>query len=249
MIPVRNACTTHTENRPTSAKRNPRRRTSRRERESHGVPIARRVTTRITASHRRYHRPRFPSRASGILFRRRRASRRRGKGAHSSHLSLCARSESTLTSDGQFSGPTRFLNALYRGSRPPDFVGELTQREMDEDVLALDARVDSSASRRRRRAGAADGDDDDEEIRRRRRLKRNDASREYRRKKARAKPEAKMRSEETSTPRERGGDAEGRREDVAETESDTEPAPTMSANDDGSDDGYHFETADSVTSG
>jgi len=120
---------------------------------------------------------------------------------------------------------------------------------MDEDVLALDARVDSSASRRRRRAGAADGDDDDEEIRRRRRLKRNDASREYRRKKARAKPEAKMRSEETSTPRERGSDAEGRREDVAETESDTEPAPTMSASDDGSDNEYHFETADSVTSG
>ena len=128
-------------------------------------------------------------------------------------------------------------------------MGELTQREMDEDVLALDARVDSSASRRRRRAGAADGDDDDEEIRRRRRLKRNDASREYRQKKARAKPEAKMRSEETSTPRERGSDAEGRREDVAETESDTEPAPTMSASDDGSDDEYHFETADSVTSG
>ena len=132
-------------------------------------------------------------------------------------------------------------------------MGELTQREMDEDVLALDARVDSSASRRRRRAGAADGDDDEEEIRRRsrerRRLKRNDASREYRRKKARAKPEAKMRSEETSTPRERGGDAEGRREDVAETESDTEPAPTMSASDDGSDNEYHFETADSVTSG
>ena len=130
-------------------------------------------------------------------------------------------------------------------------MGELTQREMDEDVLALDARVDSSASRRRRRAGAADGDDDDEEIRRRerKRLKRNDASREYRRKKARAKPEAKMRSEETSTPRERGSDAEGRREDVAETESDTEPAPTMSASDDGSDDEYHFETADSVTSG
>lgn len=156
----------------------------------------------------------------------------------SSRVVVSFRARSDADSCTKFSGPTRFLNPLYGGHRPPEFVGALTEREVDEDIVAVDALVHSSASRRRRRAGDDDGDDDEEVRARERRLKRNEASREYRRKKALAMREAKARLDE----------AKKARSDEPTNASDAEPAPTASGSDDTSDDDYRIETPDSGTS-
>jgi len=154
----------------------------------------------------------------------------------SSRVVVSFRARSDADSCTKFSGPTRFLNALYGGHRPPEFVGALTEREVDEDVVAVDALVHSSASRRRR---AGDGDGDGEEVRaRERRLKRNEALRVYRRKKAVAMREAKARLDE----------AKKARSDEPTNASDSEPAPTASGSDDTPDDDYLIETPDSGTS-
>jgi len=158
----------------------------------------------------------------------------------SSRVVVSFRARSDADSCTKFSGPTRFLNALYGGHRPPEFVGALTEREVDEDVVAVDALVHSSASRRRRAGdGDGDGDGDGEEVRaRERRLKRNEALRVYRRKKALAMREAKTRSDE----------AKKTRSDEPTNASDSEPAPTASGSDDTPDDDYLIETPDSGTS-
>lgn len=164
----------------------------------------------------------------------------------SSRVVVSFRARSDADSCTKFSGPTRFLNALYGGHRPPEFVGALTEREVDEDVVAVDALVHSSASRRRR-AGDGDGDGDGEEVRaRERRLKRNEALRVYRRKKALAMREAKTRSDEAKMAR--SDEAKKTRSDEPTNASDSEPAPTASGSDDTPDDDYLIETPDSGTS-
>ena len=163
----------------------------------------------------------------------------------SSRVVVSFRARPDADSCTKFSGPTRFLNALYGGHRPPEFVGALTEREVDEDIVAVDALVHSSASRRRRRADADDGDDDEESRARERRLKRNEASRAYRLKKTLAMREAKARLDEAKKAR--SDEAKKTRSDAPTNASDAEPAPTASGNDDTSDDDYLIETPGSGT--